>query len=206
MPLVRYYFSPAFHEYPSCACCDSQKDLVFQTIRATDERLRPPAINATDIVQACAAGITIPDRAQALTDALPIIMRCEAEYSQLGPAGQLYRILPSLGVTAAIDAALMGIIYKNHFAPQGSPSRVLYDRIRMAPEFSLCPLCGQVSASSRRLITIPPVSLSSAESNASQPGSRLLRLQQTEAGHRSCKGQRIRLSTHISMTSAMSAG
>lgn len=107
------------------------------------KRLRPPAINATDTVQACAAGITIPDRAQALTDALPTIMRCEAEYLQLGPAGQLYRILPSLGVTAAIDAALMGIIYKNHFARQGSPSRVLYDRIRMAPEFSLCPLCGQ---------------------------------------------------------------
>ncbi|RRW54959.1 HNH endonuclease [Pseudomonas moraviensis] len=107
------------------------------------KKLRPPAMHAIDTVHACVAGITIPERAQALTEALPTIQRCEAEYLELGPPGQLYRILPSPGVTPVIDAALMSVIYKNHFARQGSPSRALYDRIRMAPEFSLCPLCGQ---------------------------------------------------------------
>ncbi|RDS89090.1 hypothetical protein DL347_21075 [Pseudomonas fluorescens] len=107
------------------------------------KRLRPPVMRASDTVQACVAGITIPERALALTEALPTIQSCEAEYLQLGPAGQLYRILPSPGVTSAIDAALMGVIYKNHFARQGSPSRALYDRIKMAPEFGLCPMCGQ---------------------------------------------------------------
>ncbi len=107
------------------------------------KRLRPPAMHATDTVHACVEGITIPQRAQALTEALPTIQRCEAEYLELGPPGQLYRILPSLGVTPAIDAALMGVIYKSHFARQGTLSRTFYDRIRMAPEFGLCPLCGQ---------------------------------------------------------------
>lgn len=107
------------------------------------KRLRPPSMHVTDTVRACVAGITIPERAQVLTEALPTIQRCEAEYLELGPPGQLFRILPSTSVTPEIDAALMGVIYKNHFARQGSPSRALYDRIRMAPEFSLCPLCGQ---------------------------------------------------------------
>ncbi|WAH55914.1 HNH endonuclease [Pseudomonas silvicola] len=106
------------------------------------KRLQQPAIQAADTVQACVAGISIAGRAQALTDALPTIQRCEAEYLELGPPGQLYRILPSQGVTPAIDAELMGVIYKNHFLRPGSPSRALYDRIRMAPEFGFCPMCG----------------------------------------------------------------
>lgn len=107
------------------------------------KRLHPPLIQATDTVHACAAGITIADRAQALMDALPAIQRSEAEYLELGATGQLYRITPSDSVTPAIDATLMGVIYKSHFARQGSPSRTLYDQIRMAPEFGICPLCGQ---------------------------------------------------------------
>ncbi|MFW3898890.1 HNH endonuclease [Pseudomonas bharatica] len=107
------------------------------------KRLRPPLIHATDTVHACVAGITIAERAQALMDALPTIQISEAEYLELGPAGQLYRITPSNSVTPSIDSALMGVIYKSHFARQGSPSRPLYDQIKMAPEFGICPLCGQ---------------------------------------------------------------
>ncbi len=107
------------------------------------KRLHPPPIYAADTVHACAAGITIADRAQALIDALPAIQRSEAEYFELGPTGQLFHIAPSNSVTPAIDTALMGVIYKSHFVRQGSPSRALYEQIRMAPEFGVCPLCGQ---------------------------------------------------------------
>lgn len=107
------------------------------------KRLNLPHIQASDTVRACAAGITIADRAQALVDALPTIQQSEAEYLELGPTGQLYRIAPSDSVTPAINAKLMGVIYKSHFARQGSPSRPLYDQIKMAPEFGACPLCGQ---------------------------------------------------------------
>lgn len=107
------------------------------------KRLDLPHLQASDTVRACASGITIADRAQALVDALPTIQQSEAEYLELGPTGQLYLIVPSEFVTPAIDARLMGIIYKSHFARQGSPSRPLYDQIKMAPEFGTCPLCGQ---------------------------------------------------------------
>lgn len=107
------------------------------------KRLVPPPFDAAGVVRACASGITIAERAQALLDALPIIQSAETEYQQLGPVGQLYRIAESDVVTPDIDVSLMGVIYKSHFVRKGSPSRPLYEQIKMAPEFGICPLCGQ---------------------------------------------------------------
>ncbi|SFQ64503.1 HNH endonuclease [Pseudomonas sp. NFPP07] len=107
------------------------------------KRLDPPAFNATQAIEVCASGISIHERAQALLDALPVIQASEAEYRELGPAGQLFQITESNIVTSQIDAVLMGVIYKAHFARKGSPSRALYEQIRMAPEYGICPLCAQ---------------------------------------------------------------
>ncbi|EPL0752222.1 HNH endonuclease [Pseudomonas aeruginosa] len=107
------------------------------------KRLVPPPFDAAGVVQTCASGITIAERSQALLEALPVIQSSEAEYRELGPVGQLYRIAESDVVTPAIDANLMGVIYKSHFVRKGSPSRPLYEQIKMAPEFGICPLCGQ---------------------------------------------------------------
>jgi hypothetical protein len=107
------------------------------------KRLHQPPFDAASTVQACASGITIEERAQALLDALPVIQASEVEYRELGSIGQLYRIEESSDVTPAIDTELMGVIYKSHFVRKGSPSRGLYEQIKMAPEFGICPLCGQ---------------------------------------------------------------
>ncbi len=107
------------------------------------KRLTPPPFDATHAVEVCASGITIEGRAQALLNALPAIQFSEAEYRELGPIGQLFQIDGSDAVTSDLDADQMGVIYKSHFARKGSPSRHLYERIKMAPEFGICPLCGQ---------------------------------------------------------------
>lgn len=107
------------------------------------KRLTPPPFDASHAVQVCASGITIAPRAQALLDALPVIQASEAEYLELGQAGQLFLMEESDVVIPEIDADLMGVIYKSHFVRKGSPSRALYEQIKMAPEFGLCPLCGQ---------------------------------------------------------------
>ncbi|UIF88920.1 HNH endonuclease [Cupriavidus sp. UYPR2.512] len=107
------------------------------------KRLNPPTFTAAKAVEACASGISIVERAQALRDAVPVIVASEAQYQELGPLGQLFSMEQSEQVTEAINAELMGVIYKSHFARGGSPSRPLYEQIRMAPEHGLCPLCGQ---------------------------------------------------------------
>lgn len=107
------------------------------------KRLNPPNFTVADALEACASGITIVERAQALRDAAPVIVASEVQYQSLGPLGQLYAIEPSAQVSDAIDAELMGVIYKSHFARVGSPSRQLYVQVRMAPEHGICPLCGQ---------------------------------------------------------------
>lgn len=105
--------------------------------------LPPPLFSATVAVQTCAAGITIAERAQALLDALPVIQASETEYMELGRVGQLFMVAGSTAVTTAVDSDLMSIIYKSHFVRTGSPSRTLYEQIRMAPKHGICPLCCQ---------------------------------------------------------------
>lgn len=107
------------------------------------KRLPIPQFGATETVQTCALGITIEERAQALLAALPVIQGAEAVYRELAPAGRLYEMEATDFVTHDLDGRLMGVIYKSHFARNNSPSRGLYEQIKMAPEFGICPLCGQ---------------------------------------------------------------
>lgn len=107
------------------------------------KRLNRPQFDAALAVEQCATGISIQERAQVLRDALPTIQAAELEYLRLAPQGQLFRITPSEVVTPQLDAALMTKIWKSHFARKQSPSRALYEQIKMAPEFSICPLCAQ---------------------------------------------------------------
>ncbi len=107
------------------------------------KRLPLPRFTAEDAVRTCASGITITERAQALLAALPIIQSTEAAYRELAPVGRLYEMQAADFVTPMLDSRLMGVIYKSHFARNNSPSRVLYEQIKMSPEFGICPLCGQ---------------------------------------------------------------
>ena len=106
------------------------------------KKLALPKFNAELTVQTCAGGITIADRAQALSGALPVINAAEQQYLGLAPLGELYKIQSTDGVTPLLTTALMGTIYKTHFV-RGSATRALYDAIRSAPANQTCPLCGQ---------------------------------------------------------------
>ncbi len=107
--------------------------------------LHPPIFDAAFAVNTCAQGITIPERAQALLDALPVIQVSEVEYRELGALGNLFMIAGSTHVTPDINSELMGVIYKSHFVRSGSPTRPLYEQIRFAPKYGICPLCSQRS-------------------------------------------------------------
>lgn len=107
------------------------------------KRLPIPAFDVRDAVEQCAAGISIAERSQALLGALPNFLAAEAAYKALAPAGQLFQIPASDQVTPQLSTELMATIYKSHFMRAGSPSRAMYEAIRFAPPFGLCPMCGQ---------------------------------------------------------------
>lgn len=107
------------------------------------KRLNPPIFTSAQAVEACASGITDVERASTLRQALPAIEAAEREYQVLGASGELFRIVQTDAVTPLLDMKLMSTIYKRHFVRAGSPSRPLYEQIRMAPEHGICPLCGQ---------------------------------------------------------------
>ncbi|MCE4555025.1 HNH endonuclease [Roseateles cellulosilyticus] len=112
------------------------------------KRLPLPGFDVKHAVELCASGITIPERAQALMNALPAIQSAESTYLHMAPTAQLYLIPTSDGVTPQLTGDLMGVVYKSHFMRAGSPSRGLYDAIRVAPPYNLCPLCGQRTVAS----------------------------------------------------------
>lgn len=102
-----------------------------------------PDFTSAQAVEACASGIADVERADALRQALPTIEMAEQEYRILGATGELFRTAQRDEVTPSLAAGLMGMIYKRHFVRAGSPSRPLYEQIRMAPKHGICPLCGQ---------------------------------------------------------------
>lgn len=112
------------------------------------KRLPLPKFDAKETIKLCATGITIPERSKVLLDALSTIEAGEETYKKLGPVGELFQIPSTDDVTPELNGKLMGVIYKSHFARIGAPTRGIYDAIRLAPKYSLCPLCGQRSVGS----------------------------------------------------------
>lgn len=107
-----------------------------------------PVFDVTKTVELCASGITIAERAEILMNALPRITAAESTYLSLAPQGRLYTIPASDSVTQQLTGELMGVVYKSHFMRAGSPSREIYDAIRNAPAYNICPLCGQRTVAS----------------------------------------------------------
>lgn len=107
------------------------------------KRLPAPPFAVKDAVEQCAAGMTLAARIQALLGALPVLQLAEATYRAMAPTGQLYQIPTSDHVTPDLSGELMGTIYKSHFTRTGAPSRALYETIRMAPPYGICPMCAQ---------------------------------------------------------------
>ncbi len=107
------------------------------------KRLPLPEFGVKVSVERCASGITIEERARLLLEALPKFEAAEAEYVALATKGQLFRLATKEQVTPQLSGELMGTIYKSHFVRTGSPARVLYEAIRFAPPYGLCPMCGQ---------------------------------------------------------------
>lgn len=112
------------------------------------KRLPLPKFDVSHAAEICASGITIAERAEILREAIPTFAHIEANYLQLGKASKLYTLAQSNSVTPRLDGKMMGIIYKSHFSKAGSPSRSLYDKIKMSAPHDICPLCGQRNVAS----------------------------------------------------------
>lgn len=107
-----------------------------------------PTFSVSYAAEVCASGMSIVERAEILREAIPTFAQAEANYLQLGKKSQLYTLAQSDFVTPRLNGKLMGVIYKSHFAKAGSPSRSLYDRIKMSAPHDTCPLCGQRNVAS----------------------------------------------------------
>lgn len=66
----------------------------------------------------------------------------EASYREYGPRGSLYKFDATNNV-GALTGEEMVDLYDNRFSKKGHPAREIYDSLKAAAKFGICPLCGQ---------------------------------------------------------------
>lgn len=105
--------------------------------------LPEPPFSSLEVLNACANSVQSYDFAKRIRDAIPTVGVAEAEYCDLGKAGELYEIVADDGLTGQISAAEMRRLYTGTLSKKGSAVRHYYDAIRVAARNGVCPLCNQ---------------------------------------------------------------
>lgn len=105
--------------------------------------LPEPAFSSLEVLNACANSVQNYDFAKRIRDAIPTVGIAEAEYCELGKAGELYEIAVDEGLIGQVSAEEMRRLYIGTLSKKGSSVRHYYDAIRVAARNGVCPLCNQ---------------------------------------------------------------
>lgn len=131
------------------------------------KKIDPPAHRVRPTLALCVSRIEDEDlktRAESVAD---VLETGESDYRTHAAQGILYMQLEADRV-GALTKADMESLYDQRLSKKGHPAREVYDSLRAAPKFNLCPLCGhrQVTTldhylpkSSHPLFAITPINL-----------------------------------------------
>lgn len=104
--------------------------------------LPKPVTHAVDVLEQCAVTITdvaFRGRLGLIADNVEL---AEEQYDQRGIMAELFRLAPTDGVNGLVSTDEMVWVYDNKLSKEGQAARRVYDAIRAAPRYGLCPLCG----------------------------------------------------------------
>jgi hypothetical protein len=101
-----------------------------------------PLQPAADVLEECAVTIANVELRDRLGLAADDIRLAEHEYVQHGQIGELFRLVPTDGINGYVSTEEMVWVYDNKLSRQGNVARRIYDAIKAAPAYGICPLCG----------------------------------------------------------------
>ncbi|MEW1776182.1 hypothetical protein [Streptomyces sp. NPDC086777] len=113
--------------------------------------LSPPTISAREAYLSCLTKIQDAELKENFTEATDSIEEAADRFAEHATLRDLHTLNPiafqpennGLGVPLKITSDdLSSKLYDQRMAKDGSPGRAIYDRIKLAPENGLCPLCG----------------------------------------------------------------
>lgn len=101
--------------------------------------LPKPNVSSAQAFEACISRVS--DRA-ALADAASSV-QAAAEVYDANAALTLLDVPENTFQLSMLTADQMAKVYENGMVRQGSPGRVIYDQLMLAPKYGRCPLCGE---------------------------------------------------------------
>lgn len=108
--------------------------------------LPKPSFGAKTILDACIASIRDISLSDRLASAAATIAVAEIDYFTRGGTMKLYSIPSSNDVVSFLTTPEMMRVYAGTFV-RSKATRLMYDRIKSAPENDVCPLCAQRTVS-----------------------------------------------------------
>lgn len=103
--------------------------------------LERPLQEAALVFRLCSEAITNPELRARLEDIAPYVRDAEGVYDAAARAAQLYTV-PRTNPVGAVTAEEMSTLYERQMSAASGPARPIYDAIRAAPLYGICPLCG----------------------------------------------------------------
>lgn len=105
-------------------------------------KLDKPNDNAGDVYQTCIDIVKNKSLKARLRSIKPDIEAAAVAYDTAASAVSLF-MLPQVDNVGRVSKAEMSDIYEYRMVKQGTPGRLIYDRLLAAPLHGRCPLCGQ---------------------------------------------------------------
>ena len=114
-------------------------------------KLTKPSEITKDVFVSCVNGIANKGLKARLMACVSTIETASNEYATKKSTQELYTITQTKTTKATKDdrvinghvtAGELKDLYTNQFVPQGTPGRILYDKLLSAPAYGICPYCG----------------------------------------------------------------
>lgn len=100
-----------------------------------------PSMSVGSVLATCIGNIE-PENKAKFAAISSLLETAAKDFANLAAANSLYTIPQAQGV-GGVTNAQMTWLYDKKMAAQKSPGRPIYDQIKMAAQFGICPLCGR---------------------------------------------------------------
>ncbi len=105
-------------------------------------KIHKPTEDPKNVYLTCISRVRNPGLKGRLESIADDIKEAAEHFDDVGSRREFYTLLEHNNV-AGVTQAEMEKVYTGRMVPQGTPGRKFYDKIKSAPSYGICPLCGQ---------------------------------------------------------------
>lgn len=105
-------------------------------------KLDEPPYTTEDVFKICISKVSNQDLKERFEECIPDVLIASERYKELAKDAMLYTFEDNLCKERRVDISEMKAIYTQRMAHQRGPGYNIYIKIKKAPNFRTCPICG----------------------------------------------------------------